>query len=109
MAEFLPMFTSPEGRSVVMQDYLAILDRWPVPHQELTISTSFGETYVIASGPEDAPPVVLLHAFFATATSWYRNVEALSHSHRVYAVDIIGGGNRSRACKPVKSMDDFLR
>jgi pimeloyl-ACP methyl ester carboxylesterase len=108
MTDYIPLFTSPEGKAVVMRDYQAILDRWPVPHQELTVSTSFGETYVIASGPRDAPPVVLLHAFFATATSWYRNMEALSQSHRVYAVDIIGEGNRSRACKPVKSMDDFL-
>lgn len=109
MTDYIPLFTSPEGKAAVMRDYQAILDRWPVPYQELTIPTSFGETYVIASGPEDAPPVVLLHAFFATATSWYRNMEALSQSHRVYAVDIIGEGNRSRACKPVKSMDDFLR
>ena len=109
MPDFIPLFTSPEGEAVVIRDYQAILDQWPIPHQELTVSTSFGDTYVIASGPEDAPPVVLLHAFFATATSWYRNVEALSQSHRVYAVDIIGEANRSRACKPIKSMDDFLR
>lgn len=108
MPDFIPLFTSPEGKAAVMQDYQAVLDQWPVPYEELTIPTSFGETYVIASGPEDAPPVVLLHAFFATATSWYRNVEALSQSYRVYAVDIIGEGNRSCALKPIKSMADFL-
>ena len=109
MPDFIPLFTSPEGKAAVMQDYQAVLDQWPVPYEELTISTSFGETYVIASGPEDAPPVVLLHAFFATATSWYRNVDALSQSYRVYAVDIVGEGNRSCAFKPIKSMDDFLQ
>ena len=109
MPDFVPLFTSPEGKAAVMQAYQSILDRWPVPYQELTISTSVGETYVIVSGPEDAPPVVLLHAFFATATSWYRNVDALSRSYRVYAVDIVGEGNRSSALKPIKSMDDFLQ
>jgi len=109
MPDFIPLFTSPEGEATVMRDYQAILDRWPVPYKELTISTSFGQTYVIASGPENAPPVVLLHAFFATATSWYHNVEALSQSYRVYAVDIVGEGNRSRALKPIKSIDDFLQ
>lgn len=109
MTDYIPLFTSPEGKAVVIRDYQAILDRWPVPYQELTVSTSFGETYVIASGPEEAPPVVLLHAFFATATAWYRNVEALSQSYRVYAVDIIGEGNRSCTRRPIKSMDEFLQ
>jgi pimeloyl-ACP methyl ester carboxylesterase len=109
MTDFISLFTSPDGEAILMKDYQAVLDRWPVAYKELRIPTSFGETYVIASGPKDAPPIVLLHAFFATATSWYRNVEALSQSYRVYAVDIIGEGNRSRARKPIKSMDDFLQ
>jgi pimeloyl-ACP methyl ester carboxylesterase len=109
MTEYIPVFTSPEGQAEFMHAYQAILDRWPVAFKELTVPTSFGETYVIASGPKDAPPVVLLHALFATATSWYQNVEALSRSYRVYAVDIVGEGNRSRPQKPVKSPDDFLQ
>jgi pimeloyl-ACP methyl ester carboxylesterase len=109
MPEYISLFTSPEGRAQVLTAYQSILDRWPVAHKEFAIPTSFGETHVIASGPEDAPPVVLLHAFFATAASWYRNVESLSQSYRVYAVDIIGEGNRSCARKPIKSMDEFLQ
>jgi pimeloyl-ACP methyl ester carboxylesterase len=109
MSDFVPMFTSPEGKAIVMRDYQAILEHWPVPYKELNIPTSFGETYVIASGPEDAPPIVLLHALFATAASWYQNVEALSRAYRVYAVDIIGEANRSCTLKPMKSLDDFLQ
>lgn len=92
-----------------MGAYQALMKQWPVPYQELTVPTSFGETYVIASGPEGAPPVVLLHALLATAASWYRNVEALSQSYRVYVVDVIGEGNKSCPTKPMASMDDFLR
>jgi pimeloyl-ACP methyl ester carboxylesterase len=108
MKNFIPVFTSPDGETEVMCAYQAIMDKWPVAYQDLTISTSFGKTHIVASGPEDAPPVVLLHALLATATSWYRNVEALSQSYRVYAVDVIGEGNKSRPIKPIKSMDDFL-
>lgn len=72
------------------------------------VPTRFGETHVIASGPQDAPPLVLLHALLATATSWYRNVAALSQSYRVYAVDIIGEGDPSRPTQPIKTLDDFL-
>lgn len=107
MSDFISVFTSPQGKARVMKKYQAILDRWPVPYNELTVPTSFGDTYVIASGPRDAPPVVLLHALLAIATSWYQNVEALSGSYR-YAVDIVGEGNRSCARAPIKSMDEFL-
>ncbi len=109
MASSMSVFTSPEGKAEVMQAYQAIMDRWPVPYQEFTVKTSFGETHVIGSGSAGAPPVVLLHALLATATSWYRNVEALSQTYRVYAVDIIGEGNKSQPAKPIRSLDDFLQ
>jgi pimeloyl-ACP methyl ester carboxylesterase len=35
-------------------------------------------------------------------------VEALSQSYRVYAVDVIGEGNKSCPVKPITSLDDFL-
>jgi pimeloyl-ACP methyl ester carboxylesterase len=104
----IPVFTSPEGKSIVMQSYQAILDCWPVPYTEQMIQTSFGETCVIASGPAGAPAVVLVHALLAASASWYRNVEALSQNNRVFAVDVVGEGNKSHPVKPVRSLDDFL-
>jgi pimeloyl-ACP methyl ester carboxylesterase len=86
MPTCIPVFTSPEGEAEIMSAYDAIMNKWPVPYKELTIFTSFGETRVIANGAENAPPVVLLHALLATATSWYRNVGALSQTYRVYAL-----------------------
>ena len=105
---YIPTFTSLEGKAEVMQAYQAILDCWPVPYTELMVPTRFGDTCVIASGPEEAPPVVLLHALLATAASWYHNVEALSPEYRVYAVDVVGEGNRSCPTQPIRSLDDFL-
>src|SRR5690606_27129965 len=54
-----------------------------------------GSTHVIASGPANAPPLVLLHGLQATALVWRPNVEGLSRQFRVYAIDIIGQGGRS--------------
>jgi pimeloyl-ACP methyl ester carboxylesterase len=109
MSDYLSVFTSVEGQSEVMRAYQAVMEKWPSPYEELTIQTSFGETHVIANGPLDAPPVVLLHALLATATSWYRNVETLAQTYRVYSVDIVGEGNKSRPVNPITSLDDFLR
>jgi pimeloyl-ACP methyl ester carboxylesterase len=107
--EFIPVFTSPDGKKAGLDAYDAILDQWPVPYKELTVPTSFGETQVIASGPQNAPVVVLLHALFATAASWYRTVGDLSKVYRTYAIDVIGESNKSRPVRPIKSYEDFLQ
>ena len=109
MSTYIPVFASLEGQAKIIHAYDSLLDKWNVPYQELNIPTGFGETHVIASGPEGAPPVVLLHALLAGSVSWYRNIEALSQSYRVYAVDVVGEGNKSRALKPITSLDDFLQ
>jgi pimeloyl-ACP methyl ester carboxylesterase len=105
----IPLFTSADGKASVIAAYQSVLAAWPVDFEELTVVTSFGDTHVIASGPADGQPVVLLHALFATATSWYRNVDALSRDYRTYCVDVIGEANMSRPRRPINSLDDFLQ
>ena len=105
----IPVFTSSGGEAAVARAYEAVMDAWPIDYEELDVATSFGDTHVVAGGPHDGPPVVLLHALFATATSWYRNVEALSHQYRTYCVDVIGEANKSTPTRPITSMDDFLQ
>ena len=71
----IPVFCSPLGEVEIRQAYQTVLGQWPVPSRELQVITSFGDTHVIVSGPEDGPPVVLLHALLAAATSWVHYVE----------------------------------
>ena len=104
----LDVFTSERGKCEVFRAYQSVLARWTVPYAEIDVPTRFGTTHVIVSGPKDGPPVVLLHALFATATSWYRTAETLSEEYRVYAVDIVGEANKSRPTRPMLSLDDFL-
>jgi pimeloyl-ACP methyl ester carboxylesterase len=90
-----------------MAAYDAVLAKWPVAYEDIVVPTRLGATHVIASGPEDAPPLVLLHAAMATATVWRPNVEALSEHFRVYAVDVIGQGGRSVASRMIESRRDY--
>ncbi|MGC2241117.1 MAG: alpha/beta hydrolase [Acidimicrobiia bacterium] len=108
MSEHIAVFTSPSGEAETMSSYQRVLDAWPVAHEQLWVETSFGKAFVMASGPENGEVVVLLHALFATAMSWYRNVEDLSKTYRTYCIDVIGEGNRSRPLRPITSMDGFL-
>lgn len=107
MTEPLKVFSSPQGFSEFSASYKSVLQKWPCTFEEIYVPTGFGETHVIASGPQDAPPIVFLHAFFATAAVWYPNAGGLSNKYRTYAVDILGEANLSRPTLPIKSMDEM--
>lgn len=87
--------------------YDAVLGLWPVPYEELMLSSRFGETHVVVSGPADAPPLVLLHGFMNTLMMWLPNVEALTTDHRVYAIDTMGHPSRSMPAEPIQNPGDF--
>jgi pimeloyl-ACP methyl ester carboxylesterase len=108
MSEYLPVFSSTNGQDETLRAYQSVLDRWTAPYEEIYVSTSFGDTHLIASGPINAPPVLLFHAMFASAAVWYPNAGALSAHYRTYAVDILGEPGKSRPTQPIKSLDDFL-
>ncbi|MFI2609278.1 alpha/beta fold hydrolase [Kitasatospora sp. NPDC018619] len=76
--------------------YDALLARWPVPVEALTVRTAHGTTRINACGPADGRPVVLLHGGGATSTLWFATAGALAEAgHRVLAVDLIGDPGRS--------------
>lgn len=107
MSQYLEVFANPAGADVTLAAYDRIVSQWPAPCAELDVPTANGTTHVIASGDEAAEPVILLHAYFATATSWYRTAGALSDRYRVYAVDILGDVGKSRPVRPIARLDDF--
>ncbi|MCA9718230.1 MAG: alpha/beta hydrolase, partial [Myxococcales bacterium] len=65
--------------------------------EERDVATSHGRTHVVVSGPEDAPPVVLLHGAGCSAAMWVDVARALSPRFRTYALDTIGDVGRSVA------------
>ena len=94
------IYKSEQGRQEILQRYLAARETWPVPRQELGVPTGQGETFVVASGPEDAPPVVLLHGSATNSASWIGDVAVWSQRLRVFAVDVIGEPGLSDQRRP---------
>ncbi|MBC7300366.1 MAG: alpha/beta fold hydrolase [Nocardia sp.] len=84
------IYKSDEGRQLVEQRYREHLDAWPVPREERRIDTAAGETFVVISGPVDAPPLVVLHGSGANASTWRADITDWSSRSRVYAVDLVG-------------------
>lgn len=103
------MFKTPEGQARYFAAYDATLALWSVPVTSQTVATQFGPTHINICGPEDAPPLVLLHGAAISSTMWYPNAAALSRSYRLIAPDIIGEMGKSVRTQPLTKPEDFVR
>jgi pimeloyl-ACP methyl ester carboxylesterase len=103
-------WTSPERRDSYVRAYRKAQELWGAPVADLEIPTRFGPTHALASGPEDAAPLFLLHAAFNTgAIQWYPNVGRLSRDRRVVALDFVGAPGLSSQTAPIVDRGDCAR
>jgi pimeloyl-ACP methyl ester carboxylesterase len=98
-------FKSAEAKEQFLKAYERRAKDWPVESTNRMIKTDFGPTFVRISGPETAPPLVLLHGAGGNSLMWIPNIKELSEKFRTYAVDIIDGGGRSIYTKPIQTAD----
>ena len=70
------------------------------------ISTSLGQAHVVVAGPEDAPPVVLLHQTPRSTDEYAEVIPRLSDALRVVAIDTPGYGASDHPPDP-PSMGDY--
>jgi pimeloyl-ACP methyl ester carboxylesterase len=110
------IYATAAGGRVVEQRYREILRLWPVPSEWLSIATREGETFVVACGPPDAPPLLLFHGSAANSAMWIGDVASWAHDFRVYAVDLAGEPGLSAPSRPPLAseayalwLDDVLR
>lgn len=100
---------SAASQAAFLAAYDAMLERWPVPVKPLDVPTSFGATRANVCGPDDAPPLVLLHGGRTTSPYWFANVARLSERHRVYALDTMGDPGRSvNDGRPIRGREDLM-
>jgi pimeloyl-ACP methyl ester carboxylesterase len=98
-------FKSPEAKEQFLKMYDQRAKDWPVPSTDRMIKTDYGMTFVRISGPETAPPLVLLHGVGGNSLIWIPNIKELSEKYRTYAVDMIDGGGRSIPTRPTQTAD----
>ncbi|WP_406057790.1 alpha/beta fold hydrolase [Streptomyces sp. NBC_01077] len=88
--------------------YDALLATWPHPTTVSELPTPYGTTHLLSHGVEDGPPILLLPGGGATACSWRTTAAALGATHRVHAVDLVGGPGRSRTDgRPIRTVADL--
>jgi hypothetical protein len=89
------IYKSPQVEARLMEIYDEKMADWPVPYRDVFLDTAYGKVHVSVSGPEDAPPLVLLHASGVASWSWKFNVEEFSDRYRLYAIDTVGDVGRA--------------
>ncbi|GGS35104.1 alpha/beta fold hydrolase [Actinokineospora fastidiosa] len=101
------IYKTESGGREIRRRYDQAIAGWPVPAEHLRVPTREGETFVLVCGPEDAPPLVLLHGSGSNAAMWLGDVAAWSRHFRVHAVDLIGEPGRSAPSRPPLDSDAY--
>jgi pimeloyl-ACP methyl ester carboxylesterase len=94
------IYRTRAGEELVQAQYDAQLARWPVPCETFNLPTRHGTTFVVASGPVAAPPLILLHGAGTNSATWMGDVGAYTQHYRVYAVDLLGEAGKSAPHRP---------
>jgi pimeloyl-ACP methyl ester carboxylesterase len=94
------IYKSADGQRAVQARYQLFLLDWPVANRQLRVPTREGETFIVASGPDNAPPLLLFHGAGTNSAMWMSDVAAWAAHFRVYAVDIIGEPGLSAPSRP---------
>lgn len=100
------VWKSPEGSEIVRERYSKALGHWPGEYRAFHVPTRYGETFVIESGPAEAPPLVLLHGTASNSASWMVDVADWQQYFRIIAIDIIGDAGFSAEMRPPLETDD---
>ncbi|AYF76104.1 alpha/beta fold hydrolase [Nocardia yunnanensis] len=99
------IYKSEAGRAAIQDRYRKLVSEWPVPAEHLRLPTREGDTFVLASGPVDAPPVILLHGSGANSSTWRGDIATWAQDFRVYAVDMVGEPGGSAESRPELGTD----
>lgn len=102
------IYRTPQAEAQVCAAYRALLDAWPVAHEELRIPTRAGETFVVACGRKDAPPLVAFHGAQGNSSAWMLDSPAWAQDFRVYLVDVPGDAGFSAPVRPPLGGDAYV-
>ncbi len=94
------IYKSDSGKRRVEESYRSLLNQWPELVDFVTVPTREGDTFVVVSGPENAPPLVLLHGSMGNAITWIGEISAYARHFRCYCVDIVGEPGFSAPSRP---------
>lgn len=100
------LFKNEAGKAKVRAWHERFRARLSTPTVSREVTTRFGQTHALLAGPEDAPPLVMLHGAMASSAHLLGELERLAQRFRVVAVDVLGQSVMSADARlPVKNDD----
>jgi pimeloyl-ACP methyl ester carboxylesterase len=94
------IYKTEAGGREIRRRYDQTLAQWPMRADHLRLPTREGETFVVACGPDAAPPLLLFHGSGTNTTMWMGDVGLWAKHFRVFAVDMIGEPGHSASSRP---------
>lgn len=88
-------FKSSEGKRAILKFYDSLAEQSHVDYEKILVSTRYGDTFIMASGAREAPPLILLHGSGINSVMWLGDLPTYARNYRVYAVDIPGEPGKS--------------
>ena len=90
------IYTSEENLEELTAIYNKKIADWPENTEDIFIDTNYGKVHILACGSIENPPLMMFHAASMGAHSWAENLKPIINHYRIYSVDNIGEGNKSR-------------
>lgn len=100
-------FKSEEGKNEIFKYYESLIAKSNSAYEEIIVNTNYGDTYILAMGEKNLPPLILLHGSGMNSAMWIKEMEQYSLSYRVYAVDMPGEPGKSDERQLPFDGDDF--
>lgn len=100
-------FKSDDGKKEIFKYYELLLTKVETAYEEISVSTNYGDTYIIAMGEKNLPPLILLHGSGMNSAMWIKEMEQYSLNYRVYAIDMPGEPGKSDERQLPFETDDF--
>ena len=100
------IFRSDASRTAIERAYERLLEDTPQARPQ-RVTTRFGETHMLVAGPQDAPPLVVLHGAMANSAMAIREGHGLIEKFRVYALDVMGQSVKSADVRLRWDRDDY--
>ena len=107
MTANLSIYKNEAAKKAYFAAYNLSLETWPVTYESRFVSTTFGDTHILVSGPINGKPIVLMHGKGGSATMWRDNIAVLSREHRIFAIDILGDLGKSTIIKRYSNRCEF--
>jgi pimeloyl-ACP methyl ester carboxylesterase len=102
------LYKNDRGMEIAYKSYNQSMGLWDIEYREDYVETDYGQTHIVIAGEDNKEALIILPGLFGDATMWFANVGELSKHYKIFALDMINYGGKSKpAGKAVTTFDDY--